>query len=186
MSKRRSFRPNFLLAAALAWLIPGAGHVYLGRAKRGIIIFITIGATFWAGVAMGGVLTCDARYERWWFAAEMLGGVHGAVGWARQNRVYAETDRQVGSAPVGRTIRPDEHRMMVDDILSQRGVTLVYPVDIAARAYAGIAGLLNLLCVFDAATLAMMGVTGEPIRKDDSDDGDKAGEALGPTEGETP
>ncbi|MHC4986641.1 MAG: DUF6677 family protein [Planctomycetota bacterium] len=176
MSRRRSFRPNFLLAAALAWLIPGAGHIYLGRVKRGIIIFVTIGATFWAGVAMGGVLTCDARYERWWFAAEMLSGAHGIAGWARQSRVYAETDRQVGSAPRSRDIRPDEHRMMVDEILAQRGVALVYPVDIVARAYAGIAGLLNLLCVFDAATLAMMGVTGEPTRKEDSDDQAEEGE----------
>ena len=168
MSKRRSFSPNFVLAAALAWLIPGAGHVYLGRVKRGLIIFVTIGVTFWAGIAMGGVLTCDARYERWWFAAEMLSGVHGVAGWVRQGKVYAEADRQVGSGPVNRTLRPGEHRMLVDQVLMDRHVALVYPVDIAARAYAGVAGLLNLLCVFDAATLAMMGVTGETTRKDES------------------
>ena len=186
MSKRRSFRPNFLLAAALAWLIPGAGHVYLGRAKRGVIIFVTIGATFWAGVAMGGVLTCDARYERWWFAAEMLNGAHGMVGWVRQKDVYADTDRQVGSAPRSREIRPDEHRMLVDELLAERGVALVYPVDIAARAYAGIAGLLNLLCIFDAATLAMMGVTGESTRKEDPDDDQASAETPDASEGENP
>jgi hypothetical protein len=31
-----------------------------------------------------------------------------------------------------------------------------------ARPYAGIAGMLNLLCIMDAVVLAFMGVYGEP------------------------
>mgnify|MGYP000853354412 CR=1 FL=1 len=38
-----------------------------------------------------------------------------------------------------------------------------YHVDNVARAYAGIAGLLNLLCIFDATILALMGRFGEPV-----------------------
>ena len=64
-----------LLAFALAWLVPGAGHAFVGRPWRGLIIFLAIGATFWGGVAMGGVMTVDQKEQKWWFAAEMLTGV---------------------------------------------------------------------------------------------------------------
>ncbi|MCP4379388.1 MAG: hypothetical protein GY794_24860, partial [bacterium] len=50
-----------LLGAMLAWIVPGAGHAFVGRPGRGIIIFIVIGATFWGGVAMGGVMTVDRQ-----------------------------------------------------------------------------------------------------------------------------
>ena len=169
MAKKKT-SPNFLLAAVLAWLVPGAGHAYIGRTKRGLIIFFTIGATFWAGIAMGGVLTCDARYERWWFAAEMMTGTHGLVGWHRQNQLYRDVDDKPPLASPERGGRPGERRMILDSKLAERNVALVYPVDIAARAYAGVAGLLNLLCIFDAATLALMGVTGEPSPTDETDE----------------
>ncbi|HDZ22584.1 hypothetical protein LCGC14_0284040 [marine sediment metagenome] len=169
MAKKKTSPPNFLLAAVLAWLVPGAGHAYIGRTKRGLIIFFTIGATFWAGIAMGGVLTCDARYERWWFAAEMMTGTHGLVGWYRQNQTYRDVDNKLSMAPPDRGGRPGERRMLIDSKLAEDNVALVYPVDIAARAFAGVAGLLNLLCIFDAATLALMGVTGEPSPTDETD-----------------
>jgi len=160
-----------ILAAVLAWLVPGAGHAFLGRTKRGLIIFVTIGVTFWAGVAMGGVMTSDARYEPWWFSAESLTGIHGLVGWARQAKVYRQVDAEIGSppstdAPGG---RPDRYRMQVDLFLARRKIDLVYPVAIAALAFAGVAGLLNLLCIFDAAALALLGVHGEPPNQPTAD-----------------
>ncbi len=51
--------PLPIVAVLLAWLIPGAGHFYLGRRVRGIIIFLVIAVTFWAGIAMGGAMTVD-------------------------------------------------------------------------------------------------------------------------------
>ena len=62
--EKKKSRPIPLVALIVAWLIPGAGHVYLGRTVRGIIIFLTISATFWTGVALGGVMTVDYRGER--------------------------------------------------------------------------------------------------------------------------
>ena len=44
------------VALVLACIIPGAGHVYIGRVKRGIIILVTIAALFWTGVGGGGGL----------------------------------------------------------------------------------------------------------------------------------
>jgi hypothetical protein len=40
----------------IAWLIPGAGHLLVGRRGRGAIVFATVLVTFLIGVAMRGPL----------------------------------------------------------------------------------------------------------------------------------
>ena len=49
-----------------------------------------------------------------------------------------------------------------DDALAEKNLALVYPTDSVARAYTGIAGMLNLLCIFDAVMLGLLGRFGEP------------------------
>lgn len=168
--KNETTRPLWFVAAFLAWILPGAGHLYLGRTLRGVILFLTIGATFWAGVAVGGVMTVDSRYDRWWFYAQSLCGVHGLVGWYRQDRVYKDVQKGLGipritPSPDG---RPTDEQMRIDAALEKGGIVLANPSEGVARAYSGIAGLLNLLCVFDAMILAWMGRTGESGRKPSS------------------
>jgi len=164
MAKRSSkTRPLPFAALFLAWLIPGAGHVYLARPWRGVVVFLVVGATFWAGVAIGGVMTVDYQNQRWWFAAEMLTGLHGLIGWWRQDKVYREltADSEVGIPPPRRTQRRQRWEYRLDARLAKDKIALVSPTDTVARAYAGVAGLLNLMCVFDAAMLALSGVSGE-------------------------
>ena len=43
-------------AVALAWLIPGAGHLALGRVKRGLLLMILIGGAFFFGIMLHGRL----------------------------------------------------------------------------------------------------------------------------------
>lgn len=43
-----------VLAAFLAWLVPGLGHFYQGRLAKGALFFITILSTFITGVYLGG------------------------------------------------------------------------------------------------------------------------------------
>lgn len=42
------------LAAFLAWLIPGLGHLYQGRTAKAILFFVCIMSTFAYGVYLGG------------------------------------------------------------------------------------------------------------------------------------
>lgn len=42
------------LAALLAWLIPGLGHLYQGRTAKAVIYFVSIMGIFWYGVYLGG------------------------------------------------------------------------------------------------------------------------------------
>jgi len=178
MPKRsRKYRSLPLVALVLAWLIPGAGHVYIGRARRGFIIFLIIGATFWAGVAMGGVMTVDYQNERWWFIADMFTGTHGLIGWRLQKAAYGRLQAKISQDSEFRKLAEplyyqnnqrsrDELRhlrqMFTDKYLAAGNLALVTPTDTVARAYAGVAGLLNLMCIFDAVMLSLLGVAGEP------------------------
>ncbi|MCL2700870.1 MAG: hypothetical protein FWE88_04155 [Phycisphaerae bacterium] len=185
----------------LAWVIPGAGHALLGRWVRGLVIFVTIGALFWSGVMVGGVLTVDQQNARWWLAAQLLTGVHGLAGYHRQREVYRELVHEVGELP------PDP--LELDAILQEKGIALNdNPGDNIARTYTGIAGMLNLLCIMDVLLLGLMGARGEkrgaggqrgagvspaldvPLAKPSEDDGfiprPDAGKMPAGHEGETP
>ena len=43
-------------ACLLAWLLPGAGHLYLGRPRKGLLLMVAVGALFVFGVALGARL----------------------------------------------------------------------------------------------------------------------------------
>lgn len=152
------------LAMILAWIVPGAGHVYLGRPVRGIILFLTIAATFWAGVAMGGVMTIDPEAERWWYLADLFAGVHGLAAWQIQQHTWQTLadDPQVRQQQAALSHDPIQAAAVMDARLQQNRLALTAPTDTVARAYAGIAGLLNLMCIFDAMLLSLLGTRSEP------------------------
>jgi len=231
-SKQSNTPVRVVLALILAWIVPGAGHAFVGRPWRGVIIFLVIGATFWGGVALGGVMTVDYKEQKWWFAAEMLTGVHGLVGYQRASTQLEELEPQIQKAMAERTrsltariresqqnlsqcnteiahleqqIRSAETKSQRDmlsedldnrkklsnelngairgaykklnslssahttNVLSGENLALVAPMATLARAYAGVAGLLNLMCVFDAVMLAMIGTVAvaDPSRRED-------------------
>jgi FtsH-binding integral membrane protein len=106
-------------AASLAWLIPGAGHWYLGDRKRAVIYFVAITLTFGIGILIGGAFsTVNLQSNTAWFFAEIFAGG------------YTLLSLALGNLP---------------GAASSYGKTL----DLAT-IYAGVAGLLNLLVIFDA------------------------------------
>lgn len=48
--------PKVALAAALAWLIPGAGHILLKRPGRGVLFLVLVTASLAIGCALDGRL----------------------------------------------------------------------------------------------------------------------------------
>lgn len=168
MAKRnKKSKPLWFIALVLAWLIPGAGHYYVGQKIRGIILMVTIAALFWAGVAMGGVMTVDSHYESWWFAAQSITGIHGLIGWYRQEQVYKSlsSDLESRTENANRPGRPGREQMTMDHQLQQRGLVLATPTGSIVRAYTGVAGMLNLMCIFDAVMLCFLGFGGKPNRE---------------------
>lgn len=147
------------LAGALAWLIPGAGHLFLRRPVRGLILCAVINALFWSGFAIGGTFTVEPTQERWWYMAQMCTGVSGVVAWHRQKKANEEVYNVLRKRGATATLTAYQ------EVLRDKQLALTYPGDIVARAYSGIAGMLNLMCIFDAVMLAMMGRIGEPPPK---------------------
>lgn len=56
-AKPHSSSPGFSYSAlVVGWLVPGAGHLLTGRWIRALLLFLSIGALFWMGIAMQGRL----------------------------------------------------------------------------------------------------------------------------------
>ena len=120
------------LAGFLAWLIPGLGHIYLGYRGRGLVFLVTISATFWSGVAIGGVRsTVDPQERKLWFMAQLCTGGNTLSAWALNQRIT------LGHARAGEPTQ-QSHWMQAD----------------VGVHYTGVAGLLNLLIILDAIARA--------------------------------
>jgi hypothetical protein len=62
-------------AMVLNWLVPGAGHWYLGDRVRALVYFISITLTFWIGIAIGGAQsTVNIQANTAWFFAQIFTG----------------------------------------------------------------------------------------------------------------
>ncbi len=79
------------LAGILAWVIPGAGHWYMGQRSRGLIIFITIMVTFGLGILLGSVEVVDPQNSKAWFAAQICSGLPAIIDTIVQNPNIAIT-----------------------------------------------------------------------------------------------
>ena len=124
------------LAGPLAWLVPGAGHYYLGMKARGIVLFVTITAMFWTGVLIGGLRsTVDPHKNAPWFMGEVGAGGNALLAVAINNSMNWPEEGYDGRS-WGKA----------------RDIGVVY---------AGVAGLLNMLAVFDVLVRAMSGQVSE-------------------------
>jgi Family of unknown function (DUF6677) len=73
-------RPGGAFAACLVgWLLPGAGHLYLGRVGKGLVFLVSIGALFALGLAMDARLQThfglDDPLASLWSLAQMAVGL---------------------------------------------------------------------------------------------------------------
>ncbi len=116
---------EFPLVALLAWLIPGAGHFYLGQRKRALLLFIAIELTFFSGLYIGTIRAVDPAQSMFWFVAQILAGLNTIVA-----RLWAIN-------------------------LAEANAVVIYDWSYSmAVLYTGIAGLLNLLAIFDSVIRA--------------------------------
>ncbi len=119
------------VAGVLTWLLPGAGHIFIGHRVRGLIIMVTIAVTFWGGVAIGGVKkTIDPKEQRLWFIAQICAGGH-----------------SLAALGIGTLVKPREGER--ESSLEAYGRA----ADVAS-VYTAICGMLNILVIFDVLVRA--------------------------------
>lgn len=132
------------IAGLLAWMVPGLGHIYLGHRGRGLVCLVAITGTFWTGVAIGGVrATVDPAERKLWFLAQLCSAGNTVAGYLLHRSI--EHGESHAGAPAYQA-----HWASAD----------------VGVHYTGVAGLLNLLVIFDAiARVEPPVVTGRAKRK---------------------
>lgn len=109
-----------LLAWTLGWLLPGAGHWYLGQRSRGLVLAGALIGCFGAGVLLGGRSTVSRSHPEF-LVLQWGAGLPAAAAWAGGEAEPADL-------PVGR------RELAVLYTLVPALLNLVCALDAAARA----------------------------------------------------
>jgi len=185
---------NRPLAALLAWLVPGAGHLYQRRHAKAAIYFASIVLTWVIGFSLGGYHVVYASWQkgdkRWHYFLQAGMGVAALPAIAQANHLSSDTDPRTGWTrddykPRWGGFMSPPHRPVFDEATDE--VSAWY-----ARYGAGyemgtwftmIAGLLNILVIYDAYS----GPLGIPIsgRRRDEESGGKGAAIVEARDGPT-
>ena len=112
-------------ACLLAWLVPGAGHLYLRRTRKGFVFLGAIGALFVLGLAM------DSRLEMTVGLDDILASL------------FSRAQMAIGLPYLAA-------RLLGYEAGSVTSVTFEY-----GNTFTAVAGLLNILVVLDAYDVAV-------------------------------
>jgi hypothetical protein len=61
-----------LVVGLLAWLVPGAGHMVLGKKRHAAVIFVTIALTFGVGLYIGSIGVINPIGAKPWYVAQIM------------------------------------------------------------------------------------------------------------------
>jgi len=140
---------NPALAAVLAWLWPGAGHLYQGRNIKGVLFMVCILATYFFGLVLGQGHVVYASWQksdrRWQYVCQVGVGLP-ALPALIQNRLVRS-----GKEPLfgGIMAPPNVVREDLPDELAEWNKQLSNKFDLGIL-YTMVAGLLNVLAICDA------------------------------------
>ncbi len=187
------------LAAFLAWLVPGLGHFYQGRTGKAVLFFVCILGTFFYGLYIGGGRVVYASTEpfpsrrflneRWQYLCQVGVGLPALPALVQRYRVMHNEAPLFGdnfmrpptprSQQMGvlRSEDPSEKGSFVEhqDELAQWNYKLGEYFEIGT-VFTVIAGLLNILAIFDAYGGPLIVPLPEPKSKPNSRDESNATE----------
>jgi hypothetical protein len=171
------------LAAFLAWLVPGLGHVYQGRTAKGVLFFVCLMGTFAYGCYLGGsretgwarvvYAAWDEDDTRLPFLCQIGIGLPVMPALVQASRVHNN------KAPIlnGFMAPPRQADRGVGPTLDELHQKLHTYFELGT-VYTMIAGLLNILAIYDAWAGP---VFPEPDKKDDEDEPEAAKTPSGPS-----
>ncbi len=139
------------LAALWAWLWPGAGHIYQGRYAKGILFMVCVLTTYFFGFALGSGRVVYASFKkpdfRYAYLCQVGVGIPALPALIQNHR--QQNNRELQREP-GLMMPPgsvEEHNG--GDRLAQWHFELKGYFELATL-YTMVAGLLNILAVYDA------------------------------------
>lgn len=135
---------NRYLAAFLAWLIPGAGHFYQRRYVKSVIFFVAVLSAFEIGMVVAGHRCVYASWNnterRWQYVLQAGVGLP-----ALPAAVHIYMPGRGGKPAIGGFMAPPKNA----EELAAWNAETASGFDMGTL-YTMIAGLLNVLAVFDA------------------------------------
>jgi hypothetical protein len=138
------------LAAFWAWLIPGAGHLYQGRYAKGILFAVCILGTYFFGLALGGGKVVYASFRqpdmRYPYLCQVAVGIPALPALIQRQRVMNDREPLWNGfmAPPKQPVH-EQHRDQLADW--HRAMKSNFEL---GTLYTMIAGLLNVLAIYDA------------------------------------
>ena len=154
------------IAALLAWLWPGAGHVYQGRNGKAILFMVCILGTFFFGFTIGGGRVVYASFikedRRLPYLCQIGVGLPALPALVQTIRLHVlEKQRPLfrGFMAPPRAFHPNEK-----DELAEWHAHYNYKFELGTL-FTMVAGLLNILAIYDAGCGPVMVVPGREIDK---------------------
>lgn len=166
------------LAAFLAWLVPGLGHIYQGRTGKGVLFFVCILGTFFYGLYIGGgrvvyassenVLSRRFLNDRWQYVCQLGVGLPALPALIQRDRFRSNKTPLFGENLDNRFVmrppyvHPPGHPHETFKSEGPSGAIIEHPDELAkwnydlgesfeiGTVFTVIAGLLNILAIFDA------------------------------------
>ena len=155
------------LAALLAWLVPGAGHLYQRRTGKGLLFMICILSTYFFVLALGEGKVVYASWNqvdrRWQYPLQLGAGLP-----ALPALVQSMVVRRGKEPMLGGVMAPPR----TQDELSDWHKTLNMRFELGTL-YTMVAGLLNVLAIWDAYGGPVVSEPGKPERGPPEDDKSK-------------
>jgi hypothetical protein len=143
------------VAGLLAWLIPGAGHLYQRRYAKGILFLVCILGTYFFGLALGEGKVVYAAWnktdKRWQFIPQIAVGLPAAPAMVQGLVARRGGEPILGGfmAPPRDSYRDAEGVEHVNELAEWHNrLNIRFEI---GTLYTMIAGLLNILAIWDAA-----------------------------------
>jgi TM2 domain-containing membrane protein YozV len=134
------------VACVLAWILPGAGHIYLGKRAKGLLFLGIVVVTFSAGLMLQGrVYLANSEQPLSYLAtfANVALGPLDLIG------------REISYARIIYVFPPETDRFLYQDILDRTRAKILAVTHEYGTTFVLTAGLMNLLLILDAFDLGI-------------------------------
>lgn len=152
--------PIGYVAPVIAWVAPGLGHFMIRERARGVVLGLTIYLLFAAGLFMGGIRAINPEDQPIWTYTQFLAGWPMLIA----NQLQKATISQVGDlthrssliddynaqAPANPNETTAQREVRTKAFIAAHPLFSYHPkVQDMGSVFCGIAGMLNLLVIFD-------------------------------------
>jgi len=143
---KKSDTTRAVVACMLAWLMPGGGHLYLGKKGKAGIFFVVILVTFAAGIAMDGRVYLAGSDQPLSFLAAFANVGLGPLDLLGRTFSY---DRIIYFMPDPR------NRALYGEILDKTRRKILSPTHEYGTTFILTASLMNILLILDAYDISV-------------------------------